>query len=238
MTLLTQWFGNDIFTYSSSSLIIDYEYDTTIVSITGEVTLDENNNIHLKEGHTAILSATRFHLSDAVQENLWTIRERVLDENDNLVETIASTSKAVQCILDSSNPRQITLTALNSPIDGYSIIVHSTIGNVDVVVYIDPTEYPTLAIEPTENSVRITEDGDVVMYGGGISDNFAVVIKSATEDAIGIRDIEWNIAEQLNGAMGKDMVDVLSGNKRVKFSFWRRIKNSFDKLLWNLNLAR
>ena len=57
-------------------------------------------------------------------------------------------------------------------------------------------------------------------------------------DELALKGHQYNIAEQLNGAMGKDMTEVLSGNKKVKFSFWRRITNSFDKLLWNLNLVR
>jgi hypothetical protein len=57
-------------------------------------------------------------------------------------------------------------------------------------------------------------------------------------DELALKGYQHSIAEQLNGAMGKDMTDVLSGNKKVKFSFWRRIKNGFDKLLWNLSLER
>lgn len=56
-------------------------------------------------------------------------------------------------------------------------------------------------------------------------------------DELALKGHQYSIAEQLNGAMGKDITEVLSGNKKVKFSLWRRIKNSFDKLLWNLNLV-
>lgn len=56
-------------------------------------------------------------------------------------------------------------------------------------------------------------------------------------DELALRGYQYNIAEQLNGAMGKDMVDVLSGNKKVKFSLFRRIMNRFDKILWSLNLV-
>lgn len=35
------------------------------------------------------------------------------------------------------------------------------------------------------------------------------------------------IANMLNGAMGKDMKEVLSGKKKVKLSPWRKIKYKF-----------
>lgn len=57
-------------------------------------------------------------------------------------------------------------------------------------------------------------------------------------DELALKSHQNTIAAMLNGSMGKDMKEVLSGKKKVKFSFWRRIRNSFDKLLWNLNLAR
>ena len=57
-------------------------------------------------------------------------------------------------------------------------------------------------------------------------------------DKLALKGHQWTIAEQLNGSMGQDMKDVLEGKKQVKFSFWRRIKNSFDKLLWNLSLEQ
>ena len=46
---------------------------------------------------------------------------------------------------------------------------------------------------------------------------------------------QFALAEQLRGSMGQDMKDVLEGKKQVKFSFWRRVKNGFKKLLWQLN---
>ena len=57
-------------------------------------------------------------------------------------------------------------------------------------------------------------------------------------DKLALKGHQWTIAQQLNGSMGQDMKDVLDGKKQVKFSLWRRIKNSFDKLLWNLNLEQ
>lgn len=49
---------------------------------------------------------------------------------------------------------------------------------------------------------------------------------------------QYALAEQLKGSMGKDMKDVLDGKKQVKFSLWKRIKNSFNRFLWQLNLVQ
>lgn len=50
-------------------------------------------------------------------------------------------------------------------------------------------------------------------------------------DALALKGLQWNIAEQLNGSMGQDMNDVLSGKKQVKLSFWRKLKYSIDNFL-------
>lgn len=191
LTRLTQLFGNDIFTYSSSGLIIDYDLNTTIISISGDITVDGNNEVHLKEGHSAILNATRFHLNNEVNNVTWTIRERVLDGGGNPIETIPG-DMVRSCILDTSNPRQILLKAINSENSAYSIFVHASLGNAEIVVHIDPTDYPVLAIEPTENRARVGIN-DITLYGGNVNDNFAVVTKSAVAGAAEIQGISWGI---------------------------------------------
>ncbi|MCR5270548.1 MAG: hypothetical protein K6D91_05975 [Prevotella sp.] len=191
LTQLTQWFGDDIFTYSSSGLIIDYDLNTTIISVSGDVTVDNNHEVHLKEGHTAILNATRFHLSNEANDVIWTIRERILDGNGQPIETIAG-DMVRSCVLDTTNPRQILLKAMNSENEAYDIFVHSSLGNAEIVVHIDPTDYPTLAIETTEDRARINDD-EVILYGGGVSDNFSVVVKSAAEGAVGVQGVSWSI---------------------------------------------
>ena len=57
-------------------------------------------------------------------------------------------------------------------------------------------------------------------------------------DKLALKGHQWTIAQQLNSSMGQDMKDVLDGKKQVKFSLWKRIKNSFDKWLWHLNLEQ
>lgn len=57
-------------------------------------------------------------------------------------------------------------------------------------------------------------------------------------DKLALKGHQWTIAQQLNSSMGQDMKDVLEGKKQVKFSLWRRIKNSFDRFLWILSLEQ
>ena len=192
LTQLTQLFGNDIFTYSSSGLIVDYDMNTTIISVSGDVTVDSNNEIHLKEGHTAILNATRFHLSNDLNNVVWTIRERIIN-NGQVVETISG-DMVRSVSLDTTNPRQILLKAVNSENDAYSIFVHSSLGNAEIVVHIDPTDYPTLEIQNTEGTARVSSDG-VTLYSNNINDNFAVVVTAAAEGAVGIQGVSWHIGQ-------------------------------------------
>lgn len=53
-------------------------------------------------------------------------------------------------------------------------------------------------------------------------------------DELALKGYQWSIAQELKGAMGKDMKDVLEGKKKVSFSLWERIKNKIRALLWNL----
>lgn len=50
-------------------------------------------------------------------------------------------------------------------------------------------------------------------------------------DALALKGLQWNIAEQLKGSMGQDMNDVLSGKKKVKLTFWRKLKYRIDNFL-------
>jgi hypothetical protein len=52
-------------------------------------------------------------------------------------------------------------------------------------------------------------------------------------DTLALKGHQWNIAEQLKGSMGKDMEEVLSGKKKVEFTFLTKLKfkiNNFLKL--------
>lgn len=50
-------------------------------------------------------------------------------------------------------------------------------------------------------------------------------------DALALKGIQYNIAEQLKGSMGKDMNDVLSGKKSIKLTFWTKLKYKIDNFL-------
>ena len=50
-------------------------------------------------------------------------------------------------------------------------------------------------------------------------------------DILALKGHQWNIAEQLNGSMGKDMTDVLSGKKKVELTFWTKVKYKINNFL-------
>jgi len=54
-------------------------------------------------------------------------------------------------------------------------------------------------------------------------------------DRLALKGHQWNIAEQLKGTMGKDMDEVLSGNKKVEFTFWTKVKFKINNFLKMFN---
>lgn len=48
---------------------------------------------------------------------------------------------------------------------------------------------------------------------------------------VALRGQQTQLSRMLNGAMGKDMNDVLSGKKQVKLSFKQKIKYKIDNFL-------
>lgn len=55
---------------------------------------------------------------------------------------------------------------------------------------------------------------------------------------VALMGYQHQLAEQLNSGMGEDIKEVLSGNRKVKLSFWQKMKHKFDTLLWNLGLGQ
>ena len=49
-----------------------------------------------------------------------------------------------------------------------------------------------------------------------------------------IKGQQWQLVQDLNGVMGKDMMDVLSGKKKVELTFWRKVKSNINKFFLNL----
>ena len=50
-------------------------------------------------------------------------------------------------------------------------------------------------------------------------------------DELALKGHQWNISEQLNGSMGKDMSEVLSGKKKVEFTFWTKLTYKINNFL-------
>jgi len=57
-------------------------------------------------------------------------------------------------------------------------------------------------------------------------------------DKAALKSFQTTFAERLNGSMGKDMKDVLSGVKKVKLPLMKRIKHKINMFLWHLNLGQ
>jgi hypothetical protein len=54
-------------------------------------------------------------------------------------------------------------------------------------------------------------------------------------DSLALKGHQWNIANQLNGSMGKDMNDILTGKKKVEFTFWTKMKYAINNFLKMFN---
>ena len=63
LTQIRTWFGDTVFTKGSAGLVVDYMHNYIQINIGGQATM-VNGEIYLKEGHTAMLSATQFLLAE------------------------------------------------------------------------------------------------------------------------------------------------------------------------------
>lgn len=50
-----------------------------------------------------------------------------------------------------------------------------------------------------------------------------------------LKGYQYKMSEQLNGCVGRDMIDVLSGKKRIELSKKHKFKNFWRRLLWIFN---
>lgn len=50
-------------------------------------------------------------------------------------------------------------------------------------------------------------------------------------DTLALKGLQWNIAEQLKGTMGKDMNEVLTGKKKVELTFWTKLRYKINNFL-------
>ena len=54
-------------------------------------------------------------------------------------------------------------------------------------------------------------------------------------DALALKSHQLKLSQQLKGSLGKDMNDILSGKKKVEFTFWVKLKHSFNNFLKMFN---
>ena len=79
LSLIRSWFGDTVFTKGSAGLVVDYKHNYIQINIGGNVTM-QNGEIYLREGDTAMLSATQFLLAETAGDNyvwgLWNATEQ------------------------------------------------------------------------------------------------------------------------------------------------------------------
>lgn len=75
LTQIRNWFGDTVFTKSSSGLVVDHMFEYTQINIGGDVYI-ENGEFYIHEGGRASLSSTKFALAEPGEINesgLWTV---------------------------------------------------------------------------------------------------------------------------------------------------------------------
>ena len=75
LTEIRNWFGDTVFTKGSSGLVVDYSHNYVQINVGGQVVID-NNEVYITEGNKAVLSATKFLLQEATNQNyIWGISQ-------------------------------------------------------------------------------------------------------------------------------------------------------------------
>ena len=137
LTQLRAWFGNSVFNKSNiqSGLIVDQDSNYVRISVGGDSAV-ENGEIHLGEGHTATLSATKFLLSEDNTEYTWFLTAYDLQD--------ATISNAPISLVRGQDGI-MRLIADEGTIGDYKVVVEVlSVGGVSesVTIYITGVTYP------------------------------------------------------------------------------------------------
>ena len=124
LTQIKGWFGDTVFTKSSSGLIIDHKLEYVQINLGGD-TYVENGEFYLNEGGRASISATKFALAETDENSgLWTISYAS-------VTNVQNTSSGI-------SERGISIISAQESADGISYIQTSESqfgGNYDIKVW-------------------------------------------------------------------------------------------------------
>ena len=124
LTQIKGWFGDTVFTKSSSGLVIDHKLEYVQINLGGD-TYVENGEFYLNEGGRASISATKFALAETDENSgLWTISYAN-------VTNVQNTSSGI-------SERGISIISAQESADGISYIQTSESqfgGNYDIKVW-------------------------------------------------------------------------------------------------------
>ena len=179
LTQIRNWFGDTVFTKGSSGLVVDYMHNYIQINVGGQVTI-ENGEVYLAEGNRAILSATQFLLSEAVDTNyVWGLS--VPGSN-----TSFSTIGGATLLLPEDTADNNTYLTTSESMGGsdYDVVINVTAGGniYSSTIHIIAAKYPSAimldyskngSIEPRYNA------NTIVLWQNGISCNIFAQASSA-----------------------------------------------------------
>lgn len=196
LTQIKNWFGDTVFTKSSSGLVIDHKLNYIQINVGGDV-YTENGEVYLAEGGRASLNATRFSLAESDSSSYgWAVgpAEGAEDAHGRYLGT--------QIIPGSESPDGITYLQTKESDQGgnYDVKVYCSAEgqNYTTIIHIVGVTYPTdmnfaVTTQGSSYSPRIAP-GYITLHMPDINVN--VAIESAQEYTATIGSIEYSITSQ------------------------------------------
>ena len=192
LSLIRSWFGDTVFTKGSAGLVVDYKHNYIQINIGGNVTM-QNGEIYLREGDTAMLSATQFLLAETAGDNyvwgLWNATEQ------RTVPTVRGVT-----LLDAENTSDgNTYLVTSESMEGtdYDVEIRVTAGGqiYSSTIHIIAAKYPSAltlgysrfgTIEPRYSA------NTIVLWQNGIAAN--VFVEKRNDYTAGVRNIVYTIS--------------------------------------------
>ena len=191
LTQIRTWFGDTVFTKGSAGLVVDYKHNYIQINIGGQATM-QNGEIYLREGDTAMLSATQFLLAEAQDSNYtWGLWNEAEQRTVPMVRGVT--------LLDSENTFDgNTYLVTSESVEGtdYDVEVRVTAGgNVyNSTVHIIAAKYPSALTLGYSRSGTIEPRyvaNTVVLWQNGIASN--IFVEKRNDYTANIRSVVYNI---------------------------------------------
>ena len=175
LTQIKNWFGDTVFTKNSSGLVVDHKRDYIQINIGGDVTVDQNGEVTLVEGHNASLNATRFTLAedDGVDYN-WAVSAPLSNEayvRYNGLTVIQASDSVDGIAYISSAQSQVG--------ENYDVKVTCSVAGVNysTIIHVIAASYPSSMIIDSTNLANVaprTVPGGICLYTSGQRANIFV----------------------------------------------------------------